>query len=490
MKIVPSILAILIAILSSCQSSVDKSKILSINLVQEPTSLDPLACRNLTSLFLARHFHEGLFRYEEEIVQKALAEKVEVSADGLVYRIFLKKAYFDEGSKITAHDFVSSMNRILQGQVKSDYAHLVYVIKNAQKQHSGVLGLQLGIKALSDECVEYTLEYPYPDFTALLTHPIFFPVKYTGDKLCFCGPFKPGLHQVNHKFELIKNESYYDKDRVYLKKITGLFLGADTALALFKNQELDFLGSPLGLIPQDALKGLDRQNQLSKKQMLGIAFLRINTTKFSEPRFRNFLRQSLNKELLVKQALMGYHTPCDQIVPALFNFKLKGFPIDNGFCQNYESIKLAYTAQDQRLQNLACMIKSQVESCGVKIELKPQESKMLLQDLAAFNYDLMLGSWIADVKDPENFLSLFSEKSCLINGTGWENSSYKALLEQAKYSPSDRFKLLAQAQELLLQECPIIPLFQYNMLYAASSKLTGYSLNSLGILDFKQARVD
>ena len=120
--------------------------------LKKPTSLDPVGCNNLSSLFLARHLHEGLFRYEYESVVHALAERYEVLDQGLTYRIYLKEAYFSDGSKITAQDFINTAKRVLNPATPIYYAHLFHVIKNAQQIKAGQEEISsLGMRVISEK---------------------------------------------------------------------------------------------------------------------------------------------------------------------------------------------------------------------------------------------------------------------------------------------------------------------------------------------------
>ena len=87
------------------------------------------------------------------------------------------------------------------------------------------------------------------------------------------------MHKHSDCIELSKNPTYYDKEKVQLEGMIGYFLSDDTALVMYEKNELHFIGSPLGAIPQDALDRLNTQNQVHTYPLLGTCFLRLNTGK-------------------------------------------------------------------------------------------------------------------------------------------------------------------------------------------------------------------
>jgi oligopeptide transport system substrate-binding protein len=478
--------------LSSCQESSHSKQQVRVNLVTEPSSFDPVLARNLSSLFMARHLHEGLFRYEGEKIVQALAQGVSVSSDRMQYTISLKEANFSDGSKIKACDFVNTLKRALSKDTPSDYAHLAFIIKNASEIKAGAKEMdELGVCALDDHTLVFTLKNPYEDFLALLAHPLFYPIKKVGDNMLYSGPFVLNAKVPNSHVELVKNEKYHEKEKVKLQKISGFFISNETAALMLEKHEIDFIGSPLGAIPQECLEDFSKKDLLYFYELLATCFIRINTTKkgLEDASFRLFLSNAISRKSIVDSALAKRHLETISFVPKSLNLDGKSpsslpFKVESVPTQ----LTLKYSSSDTRMQKVACIIKQSLEKAlSLEIHLMPKEMKMLVQDLASLNYDLMLGSWIADVKDPENFLELFKDKSLGINGTGWESASFKKFLELAKYEPSLRLAHLAQAEKILLSECPIIPLFQYNMIYAKDKNLEGVSLNSLGILDFKTA---
>ena len=118
---------------------------------------------------------EGLVRVMPEGgIVPAAAESFDMSEDGLTYTFYLKQgqeweslAEFSE--PVTAADFVYAFHRLFDPEIGSPYGKDYLCIKNGSAVLNGTKGLdELGVKALDDYTVEFTLEYPYYDFLSLL----------------------------------------------------------------------------------------------------------------------------------------------------------------------------------------------------------------------------------------------------------------------------------------------------------------------------------
>src|SRR5262249_42426201 len=106
-----------------------------------------------------------------------MAERYEVSEDGLTWTFFLRRANWSDGAPCNAHDFQFSYRRILSPSSLSTYASLLYPIKNAEAVNSGHMTVDnLGVTALDDYTLEIKLEHPAPYLHQLMKHYITLPV--------------------------------------------------------------------------------------------------------------------------------------------------------------------------------------------------------------------------------------------------------------------------------------------------------------------------
>ncbi len=152
-----------------------------------------------------------------------------------------------------------------------------------------------------------------------------------------------------------------------------------------------------------------------------------------------------------------------------------------------------YYATGERAHKIAQVAQQQwKEVLGVNVDLQSHDGKVFYNHLKNKNYQIGIGSWFADFRDPISFLEVFKYKENGTNNTQWENTDYISLLDQSSESahPMHRENLLMQAEKVLIQEMPVVPLFyaSYNYLKHPSVKEVYFS--ELGYLDFKHAYID
>jgi oligopeptide transport system substrate-binding protein len=107
------------------------------------------------------------------------------------------------------------------------------------------------------------------------------------------------------------------------------------------------------------------------------------------------------------------------------------------------------------------------------------------------NYDIGRIGWNADFNDPINYMEMFREKDTGNNDTGWENAKYKELLQQSAIAkdPAARTELFAQAEQIFMDEMPLIPLFTDVDVWVQSDKVKGVQVDGLGFIDLKWAEM-
>lgn len=506
----------LVLVVSSCQAKKNSNahkQTIHLSMLSEPDSLHPGRVRMLAGQNLSRMLFDGLTRYNpRDEVELSMARGVEISSDCTHFIFHLKEAYWTSGDKVTAHDFEYAWKKNLSMHSVSENAFLLFGIKNAKHAKCGLVTLEeVGVKALTESCLEVYLEAPNPDFLSLLGLPVFFPVNERVEKenprwaekvetFVSNGPFQIQKWQRENEIHLIKNSSYWDKDQVKLSDIDIAFIDDTTELALFEKGQLDWAGSPNSQISLDALPTLVKKKLMQKKPLAGTCFLRVNTKnpKFANADFRKALFLSLKRDWMLKNITYGSLDEAITLVPQSMelsnatnfqeNLAEAQQLLSQAFPAGKPKITLQYT-HNQRTHLLAQEMQQQWQSAlGLEVELKVLEFKTHLQSMSHNDYELAIGSWIADVNDPANFLAVF-QKNSLSNQTGWSNAEFDNLLAESSQAVDKNLKknLLARCESILLQEMPIIPLFHYNMLFVKNERLHNVGLNDLGVMDVKWA---
>lgn len=486
----------------------------------DPQTLDPRLVRDLSTATVIHMLYEGLTRLDEEGYPIfAAAEDVNISDDQKTYTFKLRKAKWNNGKPLTAYDFEKTWKSVLDPNFPAPNAYQLYVIKGAKAAKEDKASLDLvGIKATDDNTLVVNLENPTPYFLNLTSSYFYYPVsssmrhnkegdKITPQNIVTNGPFK--LEEFSHHNQLtaIKNPSYWDSKSVNLDKIQILIVDNPTALSMFERNELDWVGSPMGTIPTDALATLKNDGKLQIQPAAGIYLFRFNTEKppLNNVKMRNALSLALNRQELIDHVLQGNQIAAKGLIPPSF-INHSPFYRDHNATKALELFKEVLTENHLSLNDLPTMTicygsserahkiaqvaqQQWKQALGLDIQLQSCESKVFYERLKTHDYQIGIGSWFADIRDPISFLEVFKYKDNGTNNTQWENSHYVQLLNLSSQAntPAEREKLLLEAELKLIEEMPIAPLFFSAYNYLVQPNVKDVYFSELGYLDFKNA---
>jgi len=461
---------------------------------KEPESLDPGTVVGQPDGRVVNALFEGLTRYNptNAAPEPGLAERWEISPDGLVYTFHLRaNAVWSTGEPITASDVSYSWFRVLNPLTAADYVGNLFYIKGAEDFHLGRLKdpAAVGIQVIDDRTLRVTLVNPTAFFLDLCAFPTMsvvprFTIEQYGDQWINARPLPSSaayelvLWKLNDRIRVRKNPRYWDAANVYVE--TADFLpvnSANTALNLFANGEVDVVWDK-DVVPSELLDVLLPRPDFHKFDYLGSYFFRINVTRkpFDDARVRKALALAVDKQRLVTRITKGGERAASTIVPRMAGYTQPeglgfdpararallaeaGFPGGRGFPRVYylfntsrDHEKIGVELQDMWRREL-----------GIDIGLRSVEWKVYLNDQVALQYDLSRSGWIGDYADPNTFLDLFMANNPN-NRTGWKNARYDELMRQANAEPDPkaRAQILQRAEILLVRdEAPIVPLYFY-----------------------------
>ena len=179
-------------------------------------------------------------------------ESYEVSDDGLTYTFHLRENYWSDGEKVVAQQYVDAALRALNPD--NGYSTTEFLpIKNAQAYYDGECDAsELGVKAVDDNTVEYTLESPNSEFLYYIAYRAGYPCRQdvidkatsaygtNVDEMVFNGPFKVTSWVKENSVTLEKNDKYWDAANVKLGTVTMQYVAeSSTQATLFDAQQLD-----------------------------------------------------------------------------------------------------------------------------------------------------------------------------------------------------------------------------------------------------------
>ncbi len=259
-----------------------------VSLGGEVATIDPhLNTANIGTVYI-RHFFEGLMKKDKEgKIIPGMAERYDISEDGLIYTFYLRtNAKWSDGKNLTADDFLYSYRRFVDPNTAAPYGHLMKPIKNALKITKGEIPVEeLGIKKIDDYTLEITLENPTAYFLELAD--MYLPVRKDiieefGDtwilnpETYICnGPYKMKERVIDDRIVMEINTNYYDKDKLVAKNITiKMISDRNTALAGIRNGDIHFSN----LVPTQELEELEKENLIVMNQAYGTVFFEINLT--------------------------------------------------------------------------------------------------------------------------------------------------------------------------------------------------------------------
>ena len=462
----------------------------------EPESLDPQVSSGQPEARLMLGLFDGLTEYHPETAQPipALAERWEPNADNSEFTFHLRDAQWSNGDPITAHDFVYALRRGLAPEFAARTAYLAYYIKGAQAYNEGKGKAEdVGITAVDDRTVKYTLAQPVPFFPGLVAHQFFRPVPRKAvdaygqawtqpQHIVTSGAFTLNTWKPYDKLIFVKNPRYWDAANVRLEQITFYPMeDATTMMNLYKAGEIDALYNHVP--PASWIDHLRRTVDHMDRPECAIDYYMLNTLKppMDDVRVRKAFNMSIDKAGLAayqrtikpltafspEGIFPGYPQPQGDpydpvrakqlLVEAGYgdangNFDPRKFPIAD--------VELTYNTSERNRQ-IAEYVQSQwKQNLGLTVPLKNMEWKTFLDYRAKLEYKgVARTGWVGDYMDPYTFLDLFSTKTG-DNGTGWSPPEFVAALHAAnrEQDPQKRYQLLAKAEKMLLDAQPIIPL--------------------------------
>ncbi len=516
----------LLVLLSSCGKQDSHSvQVARMNIHTEPPSLDPRKATDVTSISIIKMCFEGLMRLGENSTPEcALASSYQVSPDGLVYTFYLRDARWSDGRPITAHDFKESWKTILSPGFPSEFAYELYCLKNARLIKEGAVSIdQLGVRAINPKTLSITLEHPYPHFLMMLTSHAFLAVpshvqeKFpqwaeSPDHYVGSGPFKLKRWQHYYQIVLEKNPHYWDAPVVKLDTIELPIIDSETTgLALFDRNELDWVGSPLSLLPTDALATLRQTENVHLLPISGVYYFIFNTKEFPfhNVKIRRAFALALDRASLIKNVTQADETPALALIPPTMWDKHQAWFQDadteeaqrlfeEGLLElgltrkTFPPLRLSFNTLSLHHKIAQAVEQEWARILGVRVTLENKEWKVFLSELGKKQFQIARMGGIASINDAADFLENFRYDPAPKNPSGWHNEVFSALLAEADQTKDEnkRKNILAQAEKILMEEMPIIPLYFYTSSYLKKPHLKGVALSPIHELDMKYAYID
>jgi oligopeptide transport system substrate-binding protein len=505
------------------------------NLGADPRTLDPALCTDTTGTTVLANAFVGLAELDEN--EKAVpgqAEKWDVSDDKLTYTFHLKKDLkWSNGDPVKASDYEYEWKRLLNPETASEYAYALYYLKGGEAYNKGKGSADaVGVKATDDNTLVVTLEASCPYFLELTAQSYYFPVDqkvvesnkdWASDAKTYVsnGPFKITDYKIKDSVVLEKNDSYYDKDKVKLDKLTMKFVAEETsAWASYKSGQFDVVDT----VPKSDVQGALKDGSAKSFANLATYFLSINVSDkakqvdpnaakvLSDPKVRKALNLAIDRQAIVDnvtkagqipahgivaKGIIGpdgkdytdkttYFDPKGNVEEAKKLLAEAGYPDGQGLPQ----LVLLYNPESGHGDTMQA-IQDMWKKIGVNAELQSQEWKVFLTTRVQKQFEIARDGWNADYVDPMTFLDMFQSTSDQ-NNCGYNNPEYDKLIVAAKkeLDPQKRFDLMHQAEDMLMNDMPVIPLYYYTRTIGIKDYVKGARVSVMNTIYFKNAYVE
>ncbi|EJR55891.1 hypothetical protein IIM_00983 [Bacillus cereus VD107] len=521
--------------LTACTNKANKSdteaqkQVLNLTVSEEIPSLDTAKTMDGTSAHVMQNIFEGLYVLDDQDNPiPAVAKSFERSEDGKKYTFDLRKdAKWSNGDPVTANDFMFAWRRAVSHETASQYAYMLFYIKNAKEINKGAIPPnELGVKVVDDYTLEVELEQPTPYFLQLLALPIYLPqhesfLKEQGQNyglepsnLIYNGPFVLEKWKHEQEFQLKKNNTYWDKKKVKLDEINfQIVKDTMTAVNLYEASNLDRVAINSQFV--DKYKG---KKELYMSSDPGIAMLRFNEKNkaLANKKVRQSISLALNKEDFVAHFINNGAKSANGLVPEGHKNEETGkdFRKENGDISPYdlpraksiweeakkelgvEQVTMEFlTFEQDNAKRMAEYIKGDLEKNlqGLTIQIKQQPFKQKLQLEQTGEYDISMVIWGPDYKDPISYLEPFTTSNPN-NKMSYSNPHYDELIKKAKnelvLDQKKRWEALREAEQIILEDAAIAPLYHIGSAYVQKDYVKGIDKHQFGgVYTYKNAYI-
>lgn len=492
----------------------------------EPETLDPHRGEGVSTANILRDLYEGLTGLAPDgSVIPAAASSWEVSGDGLDYTFHLRdKLRWSNGEALTADDFVAGLRRSADPATGSKYAQILSPIDNAVAVSAGHLPPErLGVEASDAHTLHIHLQGPTPYFPGLLAHPATFPV------------YRPGLQRYGRDFarpgRLVSNGAYQLHDWVVQSQVglvrnpyywndthtavdTVIYVPTEDLSSELKRYRAGELDCTYAIPMSQArwVRGLFG-SELHLAPYLGAYWYGYNLSRppFKDsPQLRQALSMAIDRDVIADKLLQGAALPAyGYVPPGTWNYTPQAPPwaawprerrlaearrlyAAAGYSAEHPlQLELRYNTQEDHRRIATVIAAMWKQGLGVQTRLVNEEWKVFLQNRRQrLQTQVFRGAWIGDYDDASAFLDILRSSDGK-NDEAYASAGYDTLLAQAQQQPDATLRrgMLEQAERLMLDDMPVLPIYYYESKHLVKPYVAGWTDNPLDVHYSKDLKV-
>ena len=452
------------------------------------TVFDPIQVGDAATAEYTAEIFGGLVSLDLNLkVVPDIAERWEVSDGGRVYTFFLRDdVVFHNGKRVTADDVKYSFERAADpANFSPTVLNYLGDIVGLRDKFNGRTDEIRGVQVVDEYTIRFELEEPVSYFLQQLTYTVAAvvdreqieqdPDGWTRNPNG-TGPFRVKVWRPLEEIVLVPNDRYH-LGPPKLDEVVFTLSGGSLSTR-FQNDEIH-----VAIVPAVELAGvLSGESELSEfyrpAPQLSIFYIgmNVNAAPFDDPLVRQAFAHAINREAINEVLFFDAAIVADGILPPT----LPGYSAEAVTTYPYDPERAAELLAQSRYaddmpriiltfsggggdapDNLQAYQQQWREALGVEVEIEAIEWSAYLRELRRGELQMYSAGWIADYPDPENFIGkLFSSDSTL-NNSGYSNARVDALLEEAAILQDQeaRYRLYHQAEQIIIDEAPIIPTF-------------------------------
>ncbi|MBL7715836.1 MAG: peptide ABC transporter substrate-binding protein [Bdellovibrionales bacterium] len=502
-----------------------------VNLViqTEPPQLDSSKATDQQSNFVLGHILEGLTRSGKNGEPlPGVAEKWEVNDKGATFYL-RKDAKWSDGKPVTAKDFVFAWRLAVDPKNTSEYAFILYPVKNAEAIVKGKKKIEeLGATAVNDTTLKVEFEKPCGYFLGLTSFTTYLPIredfyksrngKYGADAkdLLANGPFTLTRWVHGASLTMEKNPNYWNAKTVKLDQIDIPYITPDNTAQFnfFKDKKVDMI-ERLG---KDDLPLATKNGFKMKSYSDGSVFYMEFNFRKGRPTTNKNLRKAIQlvvnmDEYITKVVGIPGTLPGKTLIPVWVRgvkdrFR-KEYPYNPPKMNIAEAKKFVEAAKKELGGSIPPLVWLTGDTnfaareaeyfqnifkthLGLELKIDKQIFKQRLAKMTAGEFDIVAAGWGPDFADPMTFAEL--KTSWNENNRGeWKNDQYDKLIREAQSTSSvkKRMNAMAAAEKIMLDEVAIVPSYERTVIYIENDRLKGVVRKQIGAdPDLTQATID
>ena len=501
----------------------------TIYLREEPPQLDSTRATDASSYVVLGHTFEGLIAYDNENqLVPGVAERWELREDGATFWL-RDDAFWSDGKPVTAHDFVFAWQRVVDPATASEYAFILYSIKNAEAINTGELPPEyLGVMAESDRVLQVEFERPTPYFEKLVAFNTYYPVREDffastngrygsdADTLLYNGPYMVTSWIHGSSMKWVRNPYYWNDEKGFLDTINVGYITNDvnSLLNLFKDNQVaeTYLVAPM-------LTSAMEQRWHIERFMEGTVFF-FEFNHRDDRLTRNYhLRKALQlaqdpKELVYKVLKEGSYLPADSLFPEFirgvndrFKVEYPPMPHEMNIAEARRHLEIArqelgltefpplvMLSGDTPVSQICAEYYQQLykKHLGLEIRIDTQIFKQRLAKMTSGDFDMVLAGWGPDYDDALTFADLFA--SWNLNNRGRYNNpelDEQVRIAQSALDPRTRMDAVGKIQQIVYDDAVIVAQYERGYSFVVNPELKGFSRRSIGPeVDYTYAYLD